>query len=64
MSQKAKLVVKEAFALRDTEAPVFIARPKSVVAKLGQNVTLDCAANGYPEPKIVWLKDGTTLDMQ
>ena len=64
VSQKADLDVKTAFALRDPMAPVFIAKPKSVVSKLGDNVTLDCAANGYPEPIVSWLKDGTTLDMQ
>ena len=63
MSQQATLTVQEAYALRDTQRPVFIARPKSAVGKVGDNITLDCAANGYPEPTVVWLKDGATIDM-
>ncbi|XP_042237700.1 neogenin-like [Homarus americanus] len=63
VSQQATLQVKEAFALRDPQSPVFIARPKSVVGTVGANITLDCAANGYPEPTVVWLKDGATIDM-
>lgn len=64
VSQKATLIVEKGYALRDPVAPVFIAKPKSVIAKLGENVTLDCASNGYPQPIVVWLKDGTTLDLQ
>lgn len=63
VSQQATLQVKEAFALRDPQPPVFIARPKSMVGKVGDNITLDCATNGYPEPTVVWLKDGATIDM-
>ena len=63
VSKEADLKVQEAYALRDTQPPVFIARPKSVVVRVGGNTTLDCAANGYPEPTVVWLKDGATIDM-
>ncbi|KAB7501983.1 Neogenin [Armadillidium nasatum] len=64
VSHKATLTVKEALALREPSPPIFIALPSSVTKKVGQNLTLDCAANGYPEPTIVWLKDGATIDMQ
>nr|XP_045611215.1 neogenin-like isoform X3 [Procambarus clarkii] len=63
VSQQATLQVKEGYALRDPQSPVFIAQPKSVVGTVGANITLDCAANGYPEPTVVWLKDGATIDM-
>ncbi|XP_045125604.1 neogenin-like isoform X4 [Portunus trituberculatus] len=63
VSQQATLNVEEAYALRDTQRPMFIARPKSAIGKVGDNITLDCAANGYPEPTVVWLKDGATIDM-
>lgn len=43
--------------------PSFIASPQSEVVKEGQNITLDCAANGNPTPKISWLKDGFVIDM-
>ena len=63
VSQQATLKVEEAYALRDPQRPVFIAQPKSAVGKVSDNITLDCAANGYPEPTVVWLKDGATIDM-
>lgn len=63
-SNKATLAVKEALALREPSPPAFIAMPTSLKERVGRNVTLDCAANGYPEPVIVWLKDGATIDMQ
>lgn len=44
-------------------APVFIARPRSVVITEGNTVTLDCATNGSPKPWIQWLKDGIAIDM-
>ncbi|CAL4059823.1 unnamed protein product, partial [Meganyctiphanes norvegica] len=62
-SSNANLEVKAAFALRDPSPPVFIARPKSLIAAVRDNLTLDCSANGYPTPSIVWLKDGATIDM-
>ncbi|XP_075218308.1 neogenin protein frazzled isoform X2 [Lycorma delicatula] len=46
-----------------TMAPVFIAMPRDTVAIEGNIVTFDCAANGNPQPVIVWLKDGVNLDM-
>ncbi|XP_047487273.1 LOW QUALITY PROTEIN: neogenin-like [Penaeus chinensis] len=64
VSHTATLRVKAAFALRDPMAPAFIATPPpSLVARVGDVATLDCAANGYPEPVVVWLKDGATIDM-
>lgn len=44
-------------------APIFITKPKSVVVKEGDTVTLDCAANGNPRPWLMWLKDGVAIDM-
>ncbi|XP_020283453.1 neogenin isoform X2 [Pseudomyrmex gracilis] len=46
-----------------TSAPVFIAQPLQQVAVEGSDVTLECAANGYPKPTILWLKDGVALDL-
>ncbi|XP_037094900.1 neogenin-like, partial [Pollicipes pollicipes] len=44
-------------------APRFVARPADTEARRGDNVTLDCAANGRPRPQVTWLKDGTTIDL-
>ncbi|GIY49793.1 neogenin [Caerostris darwini] len=45
-------------------APQFIALPRSNFVVESQSITLDCAANGNPPPKITWLKDGATIDLQ
>lgn len=44
--------------------PTFIVQPKPAVVIEGQNVSLDCAANGNPVPTITWLKDGYAIDMK
>ncbi|XP_076055481.1 neogenin protein frazzled isoform X2 [Oratosquilla oratoria] len=62
-SKEAVLTVQPALALRDPSPPNFIAVPQPIVAKVGETITLDCAANGYPLPTVVWLKDGATIDM-
>lgn len=46
-----------------SNAPVFIAQPLQQIATEGSNVTLECAANSYPKPTILWLKDGVALDL-
>ncbi|KAG5888723.1 hypothetical protein JTB14_023799 [Gonioctena quinquepunctata] len=43
--------------------PTFIAQPQPGTYVEGQNVSLDCAANGNPAPSIIWLKDGYPIDM-
>ncbi|XP_044265919.1 neogenin isoform X2 [Tribolium madens] len=63
LSNKATLVVSGEREEAHFVSPTFIARPKSAVVVEGQNVSLDCAANGYPHPTITWLKDGSTIDM-
>ncbi|KAG8192662.1 hypothetical protein JTE90_009692 [Oedothorax gibbosus] len=46
------------------KSPSFIAMPpKATVVLKGSNLTLDCAANGNPKPRITWLKDGSTLGL-
>ncbi|XP_015927066.1 neogenin isoform X5 [Parasteatoda tepidariorum] len=45
-------------------APHFIAVPRSTFVVESQSITLDCAANGNPTPKITWLKDAATIDVQ
>lgn len=44
--------------------PNFIAQPRAGTYIEGQNVSLDCAANGNPTPMIRWLKDGYPIDMK
>lgn len=45
-------------------SPTFIAQPLPGTYIEGQNVSLDCAANGNPMPTITWLKDGYPIDMK
>ncbi|XP_050712648.1 neogenin-like isoform X3 [Eriocheir sinensis] len=63
VSQQATLTVKEAYALRDPQRPVLTAQPKSTIGKVGDKITVDCAANGYPEPAMVCLRDSATIHM-
>lgn len=64
LSNKAQLGLLSSDIDEGSSAPVFIAQPlKQVVAVVGSDVTLECAANGYPKPTILWLKDGVALDL-
>lgn len=64
LSNKATLIISDDHdQARSVSAPSFIASPQSEVVSEGQNITLDCAANGNPTPKISWLKDGFVIDM-
>ncbi|KAH0951900.1 hypothetical protein HN011_002148 [Eciton burchellii] len=64
LSNKAQLGLLSSDIDEGSSAPVFIAQPlQQVVAVVGSDVTLECAANGYPKPTILWLKDGVALDL-
>ncbi|XP_076366090.1 neogenin-like isoform X4 [Tachypleus tridentatus] len=43
--------------------PKFISTPKNIIATEGDNITLECASNGNPRPRINWLKNGVTIDL-
>ena len=50
------LVVRESFK------PVITTQPKNITGDLFSTVNLTCIADeGYPEPEIIWYKDGTKL---
>ncbi|XP_050305807.1 neogenin isoform X2 [Anthonomus grandis grandis] len=64
LSNKATLYINmDQEQAAHSAAPSFIARPRPATVVEGQNVTLDCAANGNPVPRITWLKDGFPIDM-
>ncbi|XP_063919395.1 neogenin isoform X2 [Zophobas morio] len=64
LSNKATLLVNGDHEQADhASSPTFIATPKPSVVIEGQNISLDCAANGNPNPTITWLKDGRIIDM-
>ncbi|XP_044744590.1 neogenin isoform X2 [Coccinella septempunctata] len=64
ISSKAILkVIDDIDKATQITAPIFIAKPHREVVIEGQEVSLDCAANGYPKPSIKWLKNGVTIDM-
>lgn len=48
---------------RESTPPVFIAKPLQQITIEESTVTLECAANGYPKPSILWLKDGVAIDL-
>ncbi|KAH7642831.1 cell adhesion molecule-like protein 12 [Dermatophagoides farinae] len=41
--------------------PKWIHEPKNVQVILGRSLTINCQAEGYPKPKIVWKKAMTTI---
>ncbi|XP_011643133.1 neogenin isoform X4 [Pogonomyrmex barbatus] len=63
LSNKAQLGLLSSDIDEGSSAPVFIAQPLQQVVIEGSDVTLECAANGYPKPTILWLKDGVALDL-
>ncbi|XP_036150275.1 neogenin isoform X5 [Monomorium pharaonis] len=63
LSNKAQLGLLSSDIDEGSSAPVFIAQPLQQIATEGSDVTLECAANGYPKPTILWLKDGIALDL-
>ncbi|XP_071651221.1 neogenin isoform X5 [Temnothorax longispinosus] len=63
LSNKAQLGLLSSDIDEGSSAPVFIAQPLQQIATEGSDVTLECAANGYPKPTIFWLKDGVALDL-
>ncbi|XP_034191892.2 neogenin protein frazzled isoform X4 [Osmia lignaria lignaria] len=62
LSNKAQLGLLTSDIDQESTPPVFIAKPLQQVAIEGSTVTLECAANGYPKPSILWLKDGVAID--
>ncbi|KAK6631106.1 hypothetical protein RUM43_014202 [Polyplax serrata] len=64
LSNKAVLTMDtDSNASSNIKAPIFITKPKSVTVREGETIVLDCAANGYPRPWLLWLKDGVAIDM-
>ena len=43
-------------------APQLIATPVSQDVNYGHTVLMACVANGYPEPEIIWSRNGQVLD--
>lgn len=37
--------------------PTFSVTPKDIVAVVGDKVVLECIANGFPKPRVTWLRD-------
>ena len=64
VSREADLNLKALVADAELEAPQFLAAPRTQAVEVGAEVTLECAANGLPQPQITWLRDGRELDLE
>ncbi len=47
--------------LSDPTDPIFEVQPKGQVLNVGQTAVLECGSNGFPSPRVVWLKDQSEL---
>ncbi|XP_033301695.1 neogenin isoform X3 [Bombus bifarius] len=63
LSNKAQLGLLTSDIDQESTPPVFIAKPLQQMTIEESTVTLECAANGYPKPSILWLKDGVAIDL-
>lgn len=45
-------------------APNFVTVPLTQTVREGDQVVLECAANGNPRPKISWLRNGIDIDFK
>lgn len=41
-----------------TVTPRWLNEPKDTALMLGNAIVIDCMAEGYPEPEIIWSKGG------
>ena len=63
VSRSADLNLKALIANAAPEAPQFLNTPKGQAVMVETDVTLECSANGLPQPTITWLKDGRELEL-
>ena len=64
VSRAADLNLKALIANAEPEAPEFLTEPGSESVVAGDDVTLECSANGLPQVSITWLKDGRELETE
>jgi len=65
LSSKTNLNIKSPSGNPENFAPpIFVVVPSTQTVHEGQQVILDCAANGNPKPKITWLRNGIDIDFK
>merc|ERR1719471_866528 len=64
VSSKADLNLKALVANPAPEPPSFLVTPVGKSVVVGQEVTLECSANGLPQPALTWLKDGREIELE
>ena len=64
VSSKADLNLKALVANPAPEPPSFLVTPVGRSVVVGQEVTLECSANGLPQPALTWLKDGREIELE
>ena len=63
ISRTADLHLKALVAKAGPEPPVFLLTPRGRSVLAGSEVTLECSANGLPQPALTWLKDGREIEL-
>lgn len=46
-----------------TKPEISASRPQQIIIAAGQSVTLDCSMSGYPDPLVIWYKDGGLVNI-
>ena len=64
VSRTAELHLKALVAKAGPEPPVFLLTPRGRSVLVGSRVTLECSANGLPQPNLTWLKDGREIELE
>ena len=54
---------KLSFNLDVHQPPTMITSNKEVSGIEGQNLVLECAAEGHPKPEIIWRKNGQKINL-